>query len=366
MNDPDEKYEKENNTSGQKRWLLSGGATTVKRSTVACAIALATGVLTLCWFFYYRPSLNVYPNKIDWSGLPVRGAFVIVGREEELFSIRETMRDVEDRFNEAHGYPWVIISEQPFSERFQELVGGLASGRVYFGEAQTWHEPPYIDIKRAEITAKEMGAQGIYHGESISWRKMARYNVGFLADHPLLQDAEYYWKVQPRSRYLCDIKEDPFLFMKTHGKKLAFAISMVENGATIPSLWPVTQAFMGYYSSLIRPSSESIMPWLLNAQGAFNGNHIWNNFMIMSLDFMRSEGYRAYFEYLDRSGGFFYERWSDAPVQTFAAAMFMGRNEVHYMEDLGYYYSVATNCPVNKTTAGDLRCVCSPEKSFCK
>lgn len=47
-----------------------------------------------------------------------------------------------------------------------------------------------------------------------------RYNAGFIADHPLLQEAEYYWKVQPRSRYLCDIKEDPFVMMKSQGKKL--------------------------------------------------------------------------------------------------------------------------------------------------
>lgn len=30
---------------------------------------------------------------------------------------------------------------------------------------------------------------------------------------------------------------------------------------------------------------------------------------IASLDFWRSDAYRAYFDFLDQAGGFFYERW---------------------------------------------------------
>lgn len=37
---------------------------------------------------------------------------------------------------------------------------------------------------------------------------------------------------------------------------------------------------------------------------------------------------QAYFEHLDHSGGFFYERWGDAPVHSLAAAMFLNASEV--------------------------------------
>ncbi len=37
---------------------------------------------------------------------------------------------------------------------------------------------------------------------------------------------------------------------------------------------------------------------------------------------------QAYFEHLDRVGGFFYERWGDAPVHSLAAAMFLNATEV--------------------------------------
>ena len=34
---------------------------------------------------------------------------------------------------------------------------------------------------------------------------------------------------------------------------------------------------------------------------------VWSNFEIANMDLWRSEAYSKYFEYLDRSGGFYYE-----------------------------------------------------------
>lgn len=41
---------------------------------------------------------------------------------------------------------------------------------------------------------------------------------------------------------------------------------------------------------------------------SYNLCHFWSNFEIGDLRFLRSPEYMAYFEYLDRAGGFFYER----------------------------------------------------------
>jgi hypothetical protein len=36
-------------------------------------------------------------------------------------------------------------------------------------------------------------------------------------------------------------------------------------------------------------------------------NSVWSNFEIADLDFWRGEAYTAFFNYLDRHGGFYYE-----------------------------------------------------------
>lgn len=148
-------------------------------------ILSGTLLLTLLAFFISRHWIHkspavYYPKQIDWSGLPVKGALVVLARENEVHDIRGTMIDIEDRLHTKHKYPWVILGDQPYSPRFQALVSSMAPGRVYFGQTQTWHEPPYIDIKKVEETMSQMANEGIYRGESLSWRKMARYAKGTL------------------------------------------------------------------------------------------------------------------------------------------------------------------------------------------
>lgn len=60
------------------------------------------------------------------------------------------------------------------------------------------------------------------------------------------------------------------------------------------------------------------------------------DFEIIDLTFVRSPAYTSYFDALDKSGGFFYERWGDAPVRSIAASMMLDRNEIWQMDHVGY------------------------------
>jgi hypothetical protein len=54
------------------------------------------------------------------------------------------------------------------------------------------------------------------------------------------------------------------------------------------------------------------------------------------MDFFRGEAYQAYFDYLDSKGGFYYERWGDAPVHSIAAALFLPKDRIHIFDEIGY------------------------------
>lgn len=95
--------------------------------------------------------------------------------------------------------------------------------------------------------------------------------------------------------------------MKANDKKLAFAISMYEDQRTMPTLWTTIQSYIYKNPDKVLNPDKSILPWISD-NGRFNGCHFWNNFMIASLDFLRSDDYNDLFHYLDTSGGFFYER----------------------------------------------------------
>lgn len=63
--------------------------------------------------------------------------------------------------------------------------------------------------------------------------------------------------------------------------------------------------------------------------------HFWSNFEIGALSLWRSEPYQAYFDFLDKAGGFYYERWGDAPVHSIGAALFAKKEQIMWFSDIG-------------------------------
>jgi hypothetical protein len=59
---------------------------------------------------------------------------------------------------------------------------------------------------------------------------------------------------------------------------------------------------------------------------------------------------------LDKRGGFFYERWGDAPVHSLAVGMFLKEEELHYFGDIGYRHIVKTCPQIRNFPSLDLKC----------
>jgi alpha 1,2-mannosyltransferase len=63
------------------------------------------------------------------------------------------------------------------------------------------------------------------------------------------------------------------------------------------------------------------------------------------MDFWRSPAYTAYFDFLDSTGGFYYERWGDAPVHSIAVALFSSKDQIHFFKEIGYRHGPYQHCP---------------------
>lgn len=79
----------------------------------------------------------------------------------------------------------------------------------------------------------------------------------------------------------------------------------------------------------------------------YNLCHFWSNFEIASNEVFTSPEYKAYYDFLENSNGFFTERWGDAPVHSLAVGMFLKLDEIHYFRDIGYRHSTLAHCPYN-------------------
>lgn len=296
---------------------------------------------------------------------PIKATFVTLARNEELYELIKSVRRVEDRFNRKFNYDWVFLNDVPFTEEFKDLTTSIVSGKTKYGviPKEHWSYPDWVDLGKAAKSRADMKNAGIIYGDLESYRHMCRFESGFFWRNELLEEYDWYWRVEPGIQIHCDLEYDLFRFMKENKKKYGFTISIHEFVKTIPTLWDHTKEFMKLHPEYL--AKDNLLDFISDDKGeTYNLCHFWSNFEIADLNFWRSEAYREYFDYLDKTGGFFYERWGDAPVHSIAAALFLNKDEVHYFEDVGYNHGVYTQCPLNAQFRYDHKCHCDPQRDF--
>ncbi|KAI0004656.1 glycosyltransferase family 15 protein [Russula compacta] len=296
---------------------------------------------------------------------PANATLLMLARNSDVDGAVRSIREMEDRFNHKYHYPWVFLNEQPFSNDFKLRVSVLASGPVHFGliPEDHWYQPSWINETKAKEERDKMAEEGVIYGGSLPYRNMCRFNSGFFYRHPLLQDFRYYWRVEPGVHFHCDVNFDPFVYMHENNKTYGFTVTMYEFRRTIESLWSTVNDFITEHPEYV--AQNSAMKFLSDNGGAdYNLCHFWSNFEIADLDFWRGEAYTAFFDHLDRRGGFYYERWGDAPVHSIAAALFAGTDRIQFFREIGYEHAPYTHCPAEEELWKRGRCTCDPVHSF--
>ncbi|KAM0745818.1 glycosyl transferase [Meredithblackwellia eburnea MCA 4105] len=289
--------------------------------------------------------------------------FVILARNSDIWDLLASIRGMQDRFNSKYNYPYVFLNEEPFSEEFKIHTSAIAAGSTcsygLIPRQEFLDVPAWIDMDRANAGMAEMSKKPIPYGWSLPYRKMCRYQSGFFWKHPLLYGYKYYWRIEPNVKYFCDIDYDPFLLMQERNKSYGFVVTLKEYADTIPTLWAETKKFIEAHPQYL--ANKNLYDWLTSDGGeTYNLCHFWSNWEIGNLDFWRGEAYAKYFEWLDRAGGFFYERWGDAPVHSIAAALFLTQDEFHFFQDIGYRHEPFQHCPQDKADV----CACNPADTF--
>ncbi|KAI5846036.1 nucleotide-diphospho-sugar transferase [Tricharina praecox] len=305
-----------------------------------------------------------FPQAV-FPGERANATFVTLARNNDIWEIAKSIRMVEDRFNRKFHYDWVFLNDQPFDDDFKKVTTALVSGTAKYGEIpkKHWSFPDHIDQDKAKQVREDMHKKGIIYGDSISYRHMCRFESGFFFQQELMLDYEYYWRVEPSIELYCDIDYDVFKYMKDNKKNYGFTLSLYEYVETIPTLWNSVKTFMKEHPEHIAKNNG--MQFVSDDAGVnYNRCHFWSNFEVGNLNFWRGKAYTEFFNRLDQDGGFFYERWGDAPVHSIAAALLLPKDEIHFFNDIGYYHVPFTHCPTSEEDRLKLKCTCDPKKNF--
>jgi len=304
------------------------------------------------------------PKNSSRTGRRANAAIVMLARNSDLNGVVKSVKQMEDRFNKKFGYPYVFLNEQPFDENFINRVRELTDSSVEFGlvPKEHWYQPDWIDEKKASENRQKMASDNVIYGGSLPYRNMCRFNSGFFYRHELLKPYQFYWRVEPDVTFFCDIDYDPFLIMQDQNKLYGFTISLYEYEATIRTLWDTVKEFIKKHPDLV--ASDNAMSFISDDGGdTYNRCHFWSNFEIGSLDLWRGEAYSKFFDFLDSKGGFYYERWGDAPVHSIGAALFAKKEQIHFFNDIGYRHEPFQHCPQGESHKRG-KCWCDPGQNF--
>ncbi|KAK6203162.1 nucleotide-diphospho-sugar transferase [Scheffersomyces amazonensis] len=244
------------------------------------------------------------------------------------------------------------------SQTFYELI-----------PAEDWDKPSFIDDEKFEASISRSILDGVIYGGAKSYRNMCHFNSGYFYRQKRLLNYDWYFRVEPDVEYMCDFQYDPFELLRINNKIYGFVIAIPEYENTIPTLWQTVEQFMEENPELIHANNSldfitsndtSLNHWqpLVPSSSKYNLCHFWSNFEIGNLNFFRSEAYGKYFDFLDKSGGFYYERWGDAPVHSIGLNILADKNSIHHFEDIGYYHAPYLACPTSRDVIASKRCVC--------
>ncbi|PNP38466.1 hypothetical protein TGAMA5MH_09547 [Trichoderma gamsii] len=312
----------------------------------------------------------------DTSQPRANAAFVVLARNKEIDGVIQSIKSMERHFNRWYHYPYVFLNDAEFDDNFKETVRNYTSGSVEFGKVEpgTWGFPDWIDEKVAKEGIAKQGDAAVMYGGMESYHFMCRFYSGFFYNHPLLLKYEWYWRVEPEITYFCDITYDPFLKMIENNKTYGFTIAVKELRETVPNIFRYASAYkrnnnltsQGLWEMFVEPqepkeqhddpnalpdepkpsSQQPIDPEAMEGE-KYNMCHFWSNFEIAKLSWFRSKEYNDFFQTMDRSGGFWMERWGDAPIHSLAAGALLAPRDIHYFRDFGYRHTTIQHCPAN-------------------
>ena len=72
-----------------------------------------------------------------------------------------------------------------------------------------------------------------------------------------------------------------------------------------------------------------------------------------------------FFEHLESEGGFYYERWGDAPVHSIGVSLLARKDQIHFFKDIGYRHEPFQHCPQGADHAKG-KCWCDINDNFGK
>ena len=221
---------------------------------------------------------------------------------------------IKNLFSVGAGYPLLVFHGSDYPANGLAQLANAVPNRVYF-EVVDFPQGPLGGV------SPERGEQPTvcFDRHGMGYRHMCRFHSKMIYETKLLRnsDVEYVWRLDDDSMYF---GQAPDVFQIMYNSKFLYAFDRIVSDPCVQDLMELTQSFAKRW--------ELPFDWPA-------GRVYYNNFEVIDLTLVRSQGYQDYLNEIDRNGGIFRYRWGDAPIKTLAVQLFVQPQRVLELKDLG-------------------------------
>ncbi len=257
--------------------------------------------------FSYNIAVPDYMNVKSKAQIhTVNACIFVLLMNKDLCDLITTIIQFEKNFNHKYNYPYVLMSDEEFTDEFKATIQKYTRSKIEFGFIlrEEWMVPEWIDEPKLVKSIDTIG-------KNTGYRHLCRYYSGFFFRHELTLKYEYYMRLDPHVNFPCEIKEDPFLKMVKNNISYGFVLAAPEALFTIPTLW---ENIKEWKTKNLKETEidEKALSYISEDNGETLSNSLcmfYNNFEMGAFSLFRNEKYLSYFNHLDQSKGFYHERW---------------------------------------------------------
>ena len=249
-------------------------------------------------------------------------------------SLRKSIRALHRNFNNRFHYPIVVFVEPQLDtiadrRRIADMVpaNSKSSPPSVYVQVVRFRIPDYVNAS----LVPRMAGFGL-RKRTIGYRHMCRFHAGGVYEQPIVRSPglEYGWRLDDDSVIRRPIDYDLFRVMRDG--RYQYGYRQINRGWSPVdyALWDAVDRYLDVTPSL---TPTFYRQWPKNAARYFN------NFEVSDLRVWLSPQYRDYFNFVDRLGGIYYQKWGDAAIKTIAVTLFIPRDRTHRFTSIDYSHT---------------------------
>ncbi len=224
----------------------------------------------------------------------------------------------------------ILFHEKSFNQPYRDKVRPMKNSNVLFQEIE-FTLPVYPGEIKKKIPELYPHPTHNHPGFGIGYRHMCDFFAGSLYEQSLLQNYEYYLRLDTDSFILSKIPYDIFEWMKAHRCEYGFIELALQQDhpKVIEGLWNETRQWL----------HDNDIKTYIPFDTISEGRMFYTNFELGKVSsFSEGSDYYRFYRFIRSTGNIFIKRWGDAPLKFIGVSLFINPKAIRPVHGFRYQH----------------------------